>query len=465
MTATVVRDPLSSVMGARDYAAVFRSRWLSIVATTIVIVGAAITISLATTPMYRAEARLFVETPSASSSGFYESSLASQQRVESYIRLLTGTALSRRTLDALHLDMTPAELASKITVTSRSGSVLLAVSVRDASAAQARDIANGLSDQFTELVAEVETPRGGGPPNSMASVVDRAELPVAPVEPRTLRNLLAGTLIGVLAGLGVAIMRHRLDSTVRNREVLEVAARSSVLGIVPFDPGLMGGPSADGTAPRNVVSEPFRRLSVNLKFADVDHPHRILLVTSSVPGEGKTTVSLNLAYALAEEGHRVVLVEGDLRRPRLGGLLGTSGAVGITSVLAGEVTVSEAVQRTQRTNLWFAASGPLRPNPNGLLGSAAARNLLDQLRGAFDYVVIDSPPLLPVSDGVLLATMAEGVLLVARHGLAKRGEVARAAAKIEHVGAQLLGLIVAAVPAGSRDLQLPNEYWVADFDR
>lgn len=159
---------------------------------------------------------------------------------------------------------------------------------------------------------------------------------------------------------------------------------------------------------------------------------------------------MNLALSLAEVGNRVVLVDADLRRPRISKYLDVVGSVGVSSVLAHEATADEVIQTTKFNNLWALGAGPAPPNPSELLGSVAAQSLLHELTRAFDYVVVDSPPVLPVTDAATLATQCHGTILVTRYGFTRRDEVRRAAANLETVGAPLLGVIMSVVPTSKK---------------
>jgi receptor protein-tyrosine kinase len=170
------------------------------------------------------------------------------------------------------------------------------------------------------------------------------------------------------------------------------------------------------------------------------------VVTSSVPSEGKTTTAINIALALAENDHTVALVDGDLRRPSLHSYLDLVGSVGFSTVLAGRTSLSEALQKTNYSGVTALTSGPIPPNPSELLGSLAARKVLEELRAHFDYVIIDSSPLLAVTDAAILATNADGVLIIARYGKTRREQLSHAVTNLEGVGASLLGAVLTMTP-------------------
>lgn len=434
----------------REYAAALRARWLVIVASTIVGTTAAVLFSLLSTPEYQATTRFFVSTTAMSASDVYQSNLASQQRVVSYTELLTGRTLAQRVVDQLSLPISADELSAQVEATSRPNSVLLDASVLDPSPVRARDIANAIGELFPALVSELETPADGGTASASVAVAEAAEAPTAPVTPKKLRNVILGLTIGLLVGIAGALVRDRLDNTVKKPVELQELTDSVLVGTIPSAKTVRESAAIDfgrSTAP---VAEAYRELRMNLRFLAVDNPPSLLLITSSIAGEGKSVTAVNLALSLAEVGNRVVLVDADLRRPRISEYLGIVGSVGVSSVLSHDATVDEVVQSTAYNNLWALAAGPAPPNPSELLGSAAAQSLLHDLKRAFDFVVVDSPPILPVTDAATLATQCDGTILVTRYGYTRRDEVTRSAVNLETVGAPLLGVVMSVVPSSQK---------------
>jgi len=263
-----------------------------------------------------------------------------------------------------------------------------------------------------------------------------------PVAPKPLRNLGLGLLLGLLVGVGLAVLRERLDTTVKSNAVLTELTSAPTLGTVVFDPSAKRAPLVAQAGGRSPRSEAFRQLRTNLQFINVDQPPRVVVVTSSVPDEGKSSTAVNLAMSIAQAGRTVLLVEGDLRRPRAAEYLGLEGAVGLTNVLVGQVGVDDVLQPWGVGGLWVLPSGSIPPNPSELLASQNMIELLDSLRTRFDVVVIDSPPLLPVTDGAVTAARADGALLVVRYGSTTRAQVSAAAAALHAVDAKLLGCVM-----------------------
>jgi len=432
----------------QDFAKTLRVRWLFVCVATVVGLLGAIAVNLFTTPLYEASTRLFVSTSSgASLTDIYQGNRFSQERVISYTQLLTGETLARRTIDKLGLEIEPEDLQENVSASAKPDTVLIDVTVRDASPVRARDIADALSDEFVNLVRELETPADGARPDARVVVEQRASIPDEPVVPNITRNLLIGVAAGLALGVAFALLKDLLDNTVKDRQLLEDMTGVGLVGSIPHDKERRKDPAITFDKDNSAIAEAFRKLRTNLQFLAVDNPPRVIVVTSSLESEGKSTTSINIALALAEAEHNVVLVDGDLRRPRIDKYLDLVGSVGFSTVLAGKATLSEVLQKTRFPGLSVLTSGPIPPNPSELLGSQSAKKTLDELRRHFDYVVIDSSPLLAVTDAAILAANADGVLLIAKFGHAKRDQVAHAVRNLASVGAQLLGTVFTLVPS------------------
>ncbi len=364
----------------------------------------------------------------------------------SYAQLLMGETLAQRTIDKLGLDMKADSLRQHVNASSKPDTVLIDVNVLDESPVRARDIANTLSDEFVAMVRDLETPGDGARPDARVVVEQRASIPDDPVVPKTGRNLATGLLLGLLLGIGLAVLRDLLDNTVKDREALEEITGAGIVGSIPLDKERRKHPAISFDNDNSGIAEAFRKVRTNLQFLAVDNPPRVIVVTSSMPSEGKSTTAINIALALAEAEHNVVLVDGDMRRPMLHKYLDLVGPVGFSTVLSGGASLDEALQKTRFPGLTVLTSGTVPPNPSELLGSQSARNLLSELRSQHDYVIVDSTPLLAVTDAAILAAAADGVLIIARFGQTKREQLVHAAENLASVGAPLLGAVFTMMP-------------------
>ena len=450
-------------MNIQDFVRLLRSRWLIIGVTIAVALVGAVALTVVTTPLYQASTRLFVSTQGGeSASDIYSGTLSSQQRVLSYTKLLTGETLAQRTIDKLRLDISAEDLRKNVKATVPPNTVLIDVSVLDPSPVRARDIADELSDEFVVMVRELETPEDGARPDARVVVEQHAALPTKPVIPETTRNLILGLALGVLFGIGLAFLRDRLDNTVKDPRVLEEIIGAGLVATIPLDKVRRKTPAISFAGDRSAIAEAFRTLRTNLQFLEVDDPPRVLVVTSSLPAEGKSTTAINIALALAEADHNVVLVEGDMRRPKLHTYLDLVGSVGFSTVLTGRAALPEVLQKTRFPGLTVLTSGAVPPNPSELLGSLAAKKILNELRGSFDYVIVDSSPLLAVTDAAVLAAESDGVLMIARFAETKRDQLAHAMGNLENVGARILGAIFTMMSARENEAYYYSYYGEAD---
>jgi receptor protein-tyrosine kinase len=246
--------------------------------------------------------------------------------------------------------------------------------------------------------------------------------------------------------VGLAVVRDRLDNTVKDRETLEEITEVGLVGSIPMDKERRKEPAISFESDNSGIAEAFRKLRTNLQFLAVDNPPRVIVVTSSSPHEGKSTTAINIALALAEAEHNVVLVDGDMRRPSVDQYLDLVGSVGFSTVLSGGASLPEVLQKTKFPRLTVLTSGAAPPNPSELLGSLAAKNVLSELREQFDFVIVDSSPLLAVTDGAILAANSDGALVMSRSGQTKREHLAHAIGILRDVGATVLGAVFTMTP-------------------
>lgn len=430
----------------RDILTALRGGWWLMLLGSLVGGGAAAGITWLTTPTYTSTTELFISTTdSTSTQAAFTGSQFSQERLASYAELLRGERLAGQVRERLDLGGTPSQLLDQISVEPVPNTVLLNVSVTDPSPAQAQRIAAAIGEQFPQLVSEVESRDAIGRSLVTVTVVEPADLPTAPSSPNPTANLTAGLLAGLLIGAIAAIARVRLDRTVKDPELAAELAGAPVLGVILRDPVLADRHvfDPDQSSP---AGEGYRRLRANLQFLQVDEPTKIILVSSAIPGEGKTTLAINLALALVEAGRQVAVVDGDLRRPRVTRYLHLVGGVGVTHVLSGSADLAEVLQQYGSDGFTVVGAGPTPPNPSQLLASGQMGLLVAELAAKNDYVVIDAPPVLPVADATSLAAVADGIVLSVHYGSTRKELVRRAAATLEQVGARTLGVVLNMVP-------------------
>jgi capsular exopolysaccharide synthesis family protein len=429
-----------------EYLRLLRARWLTVLVFTALGGLGAFGVTRLQPSVYEAHSQLFV---SASASGdlsqLSQGGSFIQQRVKSYVDLVDSPGVLQPVADRLGLHRSVTDLAQQVTATSPLDTVLLDITARDHSPTTARDLANAVADQFPTLVGQLESRSAATSPVTI-TVTRTSDLPTSPASPRPWLNLALGLLVGVGLGVGLAVLRDSLDRSVAGRGQLSELTGVPVLGEVPEDSRAQKNPLISHDA-FCVRAEAYRQLRTNIRFLSVDVRVRSVVVTGSLPGEGKTTTAANLAIALAQSGERVVLVDADLRRPSVADLFGLPSGVGLTSVLIGDVGVLDALHSWRADlPLQVMPAGPLPPNPSELLSSERMATLIRSLVNGGRIVVIDSPPLLPVTDAAVLARLTDGALLVTRHGSTRTDQVAAAAESLRTIGAPLLGTVLTHAP-------------------
>jgi capsular exopolysaccharide synthesis family protein len=434
-------------MELRDYFKVLRRRWISIVAISLLCATAAAVLTALQTPMYASNARLFISTSERDTATAAAGGQFSAERVKSYADLITSRELANRVITDLGLDEDPTSLVGQVSATVGVETVNLTLTVTDTDASDAQQIAQVYAEQLVDLVRELETPPGATNAPIKATIVDAASFSEAPVSPDPVRNIGLGLFVGLVLGFGLAVLREMLDTRITSLEDISDITDAPALGAIVHDPAATKTPLLTQIPMHSPRAESFRVLRTNLQFVDVDNKRKVFALTSALPGEGKTSTAVNLAISLAQGGSRTLLIECDLRRPKAAGRLELDAAVGVTSVLVGRVKLTDAVQIHEASGLEFIASGPIPPNPAELLQSQAMSELLDQARDSYDVVILDTPPLLPVTDAAILSVKADGAMLVVSHRTVTKEQVRHSIERLAQVDAYLVGIVLNKVPS------------------
>jgi succinoglycan biosynthesis transport protein ExoP len=462
-------------MEIKQYIRVLRAHWVLILTTVVICTAALGAYAWTREPVYAAHTQLFVSAtaePGLTPSEVYQGGLASQARAESYARIASSPPVAEAVIQELGLARTPESIQSAISATVPAETVLIDVTVRDESPELAKEIADAVAVEFPRFVETLESSPAaqgsppaaqGSPPAAQGSpaparspveisVTSPAVLPTSPDSPPQGLYLAAGALLGLVLGVGGAGLRDLLDRRIRDEEGTEAIAGALVLARIPHDSGAKRRPLVVVEDANSPEAEAHRRLRTNLRVVTIDRGLRSLLITSAVQGEGKTLIAANLGLAFAQAEHRVVLVDADLRRPGLGRLLGLEprpgSSPGLTNVLLGEVSDEDEVLRHEHElPLEVLTSGAPPPNPSELLGSDRFSALLDRLTRRAEIVILDSPPLLPVSDAAVTARLAAAVLMVARVGSTRAEQLDAAADSLRAIGKEPVGAILNGLPS------------------
>lgn len=430
-------------MQLHEYLVILRKRWMFILIIAALVVAGAAAATLLATPTYEAESQVFVSVSTGgSTSDLLQGSSFTQNRVKSYTDLVTRPRVLLPVIQQLGLATTPEKLAMEITADSPVDTVLINITATDKDPQRASDIANATADSLGREVTTLEKPAGTQPSPVHISSTQTATVPTSPATPRVKLNLVLGLLAGLALGMFMAILRDVLDTKVGSETDVQKVTDASVIASIGYDDDAPKHPLIVQTNPHSHRSESFRRLRTNLQFLDVEDRPKSIVVTSSLQGEGKSTTAINLAITLADAGSRVALIDADLRRPSLAEYMGLEGEVGLTTVLIGKADLHDAIQPWGDGSLHVLPSGQIPPNPSELLGSRPMVNLLQQLTTQYDIVLIDTPPLLPMTDATILAKITGGALVVAAADKLHRQQLADGLGSLETVGARVLGVVL-----------------------
>lgn len=490
----------------RHYLGILRRRRVLVAVTAVAILAGALGLSLTETPRYKATAQIvFTPGASALTNTGNSVSFDPARDVQTQIAVMTSEPVRKQVATALGLATAPTVSASAvlntnaIDVAADSSDPVVAARVANAYAAAYIDFrksrtVNDLLDaeqliqaRITDLQHQIDaitgqinaTPAAGvaaaqsslGPQrdslvaqqgslrqqldqsqlqsalsNSSAQLRSPAAIPKSPSSPHPVSSGIAALFLGVFAGVCLAFLIDFLDDTVKSHEDAERAAFGlTTLGMTPLVSGWKKQHEAlvvSLTAPASPAAEAYRSLRTALQFVTLDRSLRVVQVTSPGASEGKTTTLANLAVAFGRGGARVCAVDADLRRPRLHTFFGAASEPGFTSVTQGEVPLSRALQAAEAANVSVLSSGPPPIDPSELLASARTAGVLTSLAAQYDIVLVDSPPVLPVTDAAVLARRVDGVIIVVDTGRTKKRALARTMEVLRQVDAPILGLVV-----------------------
>lgn len=444
-------------MDLGQYVAAVRKRWLlTLVLMSMGAVGA-FAVARSTPPSYQATAKVFVSVSSADSPGeLVQGSTYIKNVVESYAALADLPVVLDPIIDELRLNVSAKSLSDSVTAESPLNTNIIDIQATDGDPQAASRLANAVARQLSTAVADLSPSDAGAKQAVSVNVVAPASPPAFAIAPRTRLMVITGGGLGVALGLVLSIALAFLDTRVREpRDVESFEETAAILGTIPVQPKRKHSPLATLVDPLSPRSEAYRRLQTNLSYIDASTPLQVIVVTSATLGEGKTSTAINLAIALGETSRRVLLIDGDLRRPSVATSMGLEGAAGLTTVLIGRADVADVVQPMGPMHVDVLASGEVPPNPHQLIESIAMRRVIDLARERYDVVVIDAPPVLPVSDAAVLSRLADAALVVVGCKRVRRADVRDALRDLTGVGARVAGLVVTFAP----ESESSNQYY------
>lgn len=433
----------------QNYLSILRDRWIPALIAALLVLGAVVGFTLLQTPTYQAKNRMFVQTQAGGSVTELNSGVIfAQQQITSYADLATTPLVLEPVIEELGLDSSPQDLASQISTSVPPETLILEIAASSEDPGQAAEIANATAESLRQTVSELET--DGNTSSVELTVIAPATTPSSPASPSLPRNLAVGLVLALMAGVATAVIRDLLDNRVRRPEDIEKTFERPVIAKIPSSRDTKHLPLIAAQHPQSLQAEAYRDLRTNLQFMGLAEGQRSVLITSSLPGEGKSSSAINLAHVIAQSGARVLLIDADLRRPSIHQYLSLEGNAGLTTVLIGEAELDELVQPLETEGLDVLTSGPIPPNPSEMVGSEKMEQLLATAMAQYDFVVVDAPPLLAVTDAVVISHHVGGALVVARSEAVKKQQLAQALQKLESAGGRTLGVILNRVPTGNQ---------------
>jgi capsular exopolysaccharide synthesis family protein len=463
-------------MEFKDYVRIMRAHWVGVLVLVAFGLLAATGYNLHAAKVYEASASGILGVPASGSpdSSAGTSTLNDQyakSRATSYVAVAKGLDVATAVQHELKVTTSPSALAADITVTNPDNTVLMTVTARASTGEAAVNLANAWVDKLADKIATTEGTDLSTSKGLRMTVSPSADAPTTPVLPRTKVNLMLGLVVGLLLGFVYALIRKQFDRRLRSTEEVEKQFGIPVIGLVPQSStvrqtdsnALALAVTGTGSSSSASTAEAFRKLRTNLAYMDVDHPPRIIVVTSPKQSDGKSTVAANLAAAIAIGGQPVTLIDGDLRRPTVANSLAMVDGAGLTDVLVGRVTAAEVMQdHPDVPGLRVLASGAIPPNPSELLGSQAMRSLITEL--AKDaMVIIDAPPLLPVTDAAVLTRSADGAIVVITHGGTLDTELTVSLNHISTVHGRTLGIVFNRMRRGASGGYYGDDYYRYEY--
>ena len=379
--------------------------------------------------------------------------------VATYVLLAESEVVLQPVIDQLELDTTAEQLAGTISASTPLDSLVIEISVSSQSPALARDIAAATVRSLTNVVEnEVSPTTDDGTPTVRLTTIRSATEPRFPVAPNTRLDTLMGIAAGLLLGVGFAVIRTLIWHTIRSSSDISRITTAPIVGEIVTtrkDQTLPGSILKDHLG---IEAESVRSFAANLSFLTMGGELRSFVVTSASPQESKSSVASSLALILAESGKRVLLVDADLRHPSLDELTQLEASLGLTNVLMGEVPLEVAVQRWGFDNLHALTVGAIPPNPSQLLASKLMRDFITDAQQEYDIVIVDSAPLLSVTDAKWLANMTDGALLVTRYKRTSSRSLRKVVESMEASSVNVLGIVLTRLPRRVRSRYGDSHY-------
>jgi capsular exopolysaccharide synthesis family protein len=393
--------------------------------------------------MYQSTVKFYVVSPSATGQSSLQSLELSRGRIASYASLIKSDKFVEKLVSSSSTGLSAADIAQSVSASADQDTLMLTVVVGLPDQAKALEVAREIVSGLNSAVDDVEGGRSG---QTVLNVVAGPTDETDPVSPRLSLNLGLGALLGLGAGIAIAVTRRMTDHTLRTPEEVEGASGLPLLARVPVSAEARKFSGILERRTASLLDESARRLRTNMDHLPALPASGVVLISSARVGEGKTTVALMLARAWAEAGEKVLLVETDLRRPRLALELKLGNGLGLSEVLAGRAGLAGVIQKTASDRLHIVAAGSVPENPTELLASQAMTAALGEMRGSYSRVILDAPAMQPFSDAALLAVQADSTVLVVRYQTVTRELLGASLRNLDLVKVTVAGAVLNALP-------------------
>lgn len=434
-------------MTVLDFLRLTRRSWRALLAFTIVAAAAMVGYTAITPKVYQASSLGFIVSGDG---GVISGSQDAVDRVTAYLPLISTTPVLQKVEADPAVDVGGQNLAGRLSASVVNGTTMIQISGTAPSPKSALALANGGLKALAGVITDVETAASPGEAPALKVVpLENAALPTVPISPNVRNNVALGAVGGLLLGFLFVFARRGLETRVRSKEEFIELIGAGLLGSIPKVS--KGKLSIDTTDRDNVLAaEAFRQIRTALSFSSVDRHVQCIAITSANEQEGKTAIATRLAQVFARSGRPTLLIDADMRRPAVSAELDVDDTIGLSELLSGQADLGDVVQMTDEEDLFVIPAGQTPPNPSEMLGSDTFRTLLKEL-SADHFVIVDAPPVLPVTDASLIAAAVDGVVFVAVAGKTKKPAIANAHRMLKQVNAHILGGVLNMVPPRGSD--------------
>lgn len=385
----------------------------------------------------------------------YNDVILNQKLVSTYGEIVKSRVVTDKVIENLGLTLSFNSFRNKVNVNLVKDTEIIKIQVTDNNPILAADIANETAVVFMDSVKTIMNVEN-------VQVIDKAQVPKSPIKPRPMLNMAIAGVLGLMAGMFLVFLLEFLDNTLKTPEDIEKHLGLAVIGAIPTVKQEQDR-LVTLNNPKSPISEAFRTLRTNIQFSSIDKEIKTLVVTSSSPTEGKSTISSNLAITISQSDKKVLLIDCDLRKPTVHKTFGLDNQKGLTNILMGE-ELSDALNKNEDLeNLLILTSGPIPPNPAELIGSKKMKVFLDKIRGEYDMIILDSPPVGLVTDSAVLSTIVDGLILVGAVAQTDIEIAKQSKELLKKVNSNIIGVVLNKVPIEGRSYYKYHYYQYYDY--